>query len=59
MVTWFLWQEDYAEEEEVGILDCGHSFHIVCIKQWLGYKNICPICKSTGLYTTGPIFPND
>ncbi|KAF3453039.1 hypothetical protein FNV43_RR03472 [Rhamnella rubrinervis] len=42
-------QEDYVEEDELGTLDCGHSFHIACIKQWLGYKNICPICKSTEL----------
>ncbi|GAV73906.1 zf-RING_2 domain-containing protein [Cephalotus follicularis] len=44
-------QEDYEEEDELGTLDCGHSFHIACIEQWLRCKNICPICKSTGLCT--------
>ncbi|KAM5548085.1 hypothetical protein ABKV19_002176 [Rosa sericea] len=45
-------QEDFIEEDELGTLDCGHSFHICCIKQWLGYKNVCPICKSPALSTT-------
>ncbi|CAN1191874.1 Probable E3 ubiquitin-protein ligase RHG1A, partial [Linum perenne] len=31
-----------------GTLDCGHDFHIDCIKQWLMLKNWCPICKTTG-----------
>ncbi|XXG52038.1 hypothetical protein AAC387_Pa03g0459 [Persea americana] len=42
-------QEEYLEEDEAGTLDCGHYFHVACIKQWLGCKNICPICKSTAL----------
>lgn len=45
-------QEDFMEEDELGTLDCGHGFHICCIKQWLGYKNVCPICKSPGLSST-------
>ncbi|CAM8939101.1 unnamed protein product [Rhodiola kirilowii] len=42
-------QEEYNEGENVGILDCGHNFHTVCVKQWLLVKNLCPICKTTGL----------
>ncbi|KAE8695941.1 Detected protein of unknown function [Hibiscus syriacus] len=42
-------QEDYANGEEMGKLDCGHDFHFNCIEQWLGYKNLCPICKKTAL----------
>ncbi|KAG8064079.1 hypothetical protein GUJ93_ZPchr0004g40147 [Zizania palustris] len=42
-------QEDYAEDEVMGRLDCGHEFHSACIKQWLVIKNLCPICKKTGL----------
>ncbi|KAM7463506.1 hypothetical protein LguiA_031627 [Lonicera macranthoides] len=34
------------EEEELGRLDCGHYHHINCIKQWLRYKNACPVCKT-------------
>lgn len=37
--------------DEIGKLDCGHEFHTNCIKQWLTLKNLCPICKMTGLET--------
>lgn len=39
-------QEEYMEEDEVGTLHCGHSYHTACIKQWLMQKNQCPICKT-------------
>ncbi|KAM7267956.1 hypothetical protein ACFE04_010122 [Oxalis oulophora] len=42
-------QFEYEEGEEIGKLDCGHSFHISCIRQWLGQKNSCPVCKTTAL----------
>ncbi|XP_039065738.1 E3 ubiquitin-protein ligase MBR2-like [Hibiscus syriacus] len=42
-------QEQYADGDDTGILDCGHDFHTDCIKQWLMLKNVCPICKTTGL----------
>ncbi|XP_074580388.1 uncharacterized protein LOC141836762 [Curcuma longa] len=42
-------REEYVEGEQLSQLDCGHHFHTVCIKKWLGIKNLCPICKSTGL----------
>jgi hypothetical protein len=42
----FFMQDDYEEDGEVGKLDCGHGFHIQCIKQWLGQKNTCPVCKT-------------
>lgn len=44
-------QEVYNDGEDMGTLDCGHDFHAKCIKQWLGQKNSCPICKTTGLAT--------
>lgn len=44
-------QEEYADGENVGSLDCGHEFHSNCIKQWLMQKNLCPICKTTALAT--------
>lgn len=50
-------QEDYVEDDELGVLDCDHSFHSACIQQWLRSKNLCPICKSTGLSTTGLVLP--
>ncbi|XP_027091467.1 probable E3 ubiquitin-protein ligase RHG1A isoform X2 [Coffea arabica] len=42
-------QEEYSDGEDLGSLDCGHDFHAECIKQWLTHKNLCPICKTTGL----------
>ncbi|CAH8373406.1 unnamed protein product [Eruca vesicaria subsp. sativa] len=44
-------QEEYNEGEEMGVLECGHDFHSQCIKEWLKRKNLCPICKTTGLNT--------
>ncbi|XP_073140092.1 E3 ubiquitin-protein ligase MBR2-like isoform X2 [Henckelia pumila] len=42
-------QEEYIDGDDIGISDCGHEFHINCIKQWLTLKNLCPICKTTAL----------
>lgn len=39
-------QEEYEADEEMGKLDCGHGYHIQCIKQWLAQKNSCPVCKA-------------
>lgn len=33
------------------MLDCGHEYHVACIKKWLSKKNSCPICKKTTLTT--------
>ncbi|KAL0797920.1 hypothetical protein Bca101_053094 [Brassica carinata] len=40
-------QDEYEREGQVGKLDCGHSFHVQCVKQWLSRKNACPVCKKT------------
>ncbi|XP_062232145.1 probable E3 ubiquitin-protein ligase ZFP1 [Phragmites australis] len=42
-------QEGYKAEELIGTLDCGHKYHVMCIKQWLMMKNLCPICKTSAL----------
>ncbi|CAN8235000.1 unnamed protein product [Cochlearia groenlandica] len=39
-------QDEYETKDEVGMLRCGHRFHINCVKQWLLRKNSCPICKT-------------
>ncbi|XP_061343173.1 probable E3 ubiquitin-protein ligase RHG1A isoform X2 [Gastrolobium bilobum] len=44
-------QENYGDGDDIGTLDCGHDYHSNCIKQWLMHKNLCPICKTTGLTT--------
>ncbi|KAK6934216.1 Zinc finger, RING-type [Dillenia turbinata] len=43
--------EDYANQDKVGILDCGHEYHADCLKKWLVVKNVCPICKSSAMAT--------
>ncbi|XP_056856985.1 uncharacterized protein LOC130506363 isoform X2 [Raphanus sativus] len=40
-------QDEYEREGQVGKLECGHSFHVHCVKQWLSRKNACPVCKKT------------
>lgn len=39
-------QEEFEAGDELGKLNCGHGYHMECIKQWLGQKNSCPVCKS-------------
>ncbi|KAJ6800681.1 E3 ubiquitin-protein ligase MBR2-like [Iris pallida] len=38
--------EEYEVNEDIGKLECGHSYHMYCIKQWLLQKNTCPVCKT-------------
>ncbi|XP_027342293.1 uncharacterized protein LOC113855045 [Abrus precatorius] len=38
-------QEEYEGGDEVGKLNCEHSYHFQCIKQWVAHKNFCPVCK--------------
>lgn len=42
---------NYENLQKVGKLDCGHEYHVDCVKQWLVIKNICPICKCPALVT--------
>jgi len=42
-------REEYKDNEELGILACGHKHHSDCIRKWLLQKNLCPICKKTTL----------
>ncbi|KAL4589044.1 hypothetical protein LXL04_001946 [Taraxacum kok-saghyz] len=42
-------QTNYDDEEQIGVLDCGHEYHVECVKKWLVVKNTCPVCKSTAL----------
>ncbi|KAI3818845.1 hypothetical protein L1987_12666 [Smallanthus sonchifolius] len=39
-------QEEHEADDEIGKLECGHFYHMYCIKQWLGQKKTCPICKA-------------
>ncbi|XP_004138766.1 probable E3 ubiquitin-protein ligase RHG1A isoform X1 [Cucumis sativus] len=40
-------QEEYLNGDEVGTLQCEHTYHEGCIHQWLRLKNWCPICKAS------------
>jgi len=39
---------DYAEEEMLRELPCGHRFHVQCVDQWFRSSNSlsCPMCKA-------------
>lgn len=42
--------EEYKEMDDVGSLkNCGHEYHVSCIKKWLSMKNSCPICKAAAM----------
>ncbi|GMP68934.1 hypothetical protein CsSME_00028373 [Camellia sinensis var. sinensis] len=42
--------EEYANEEEIGTMkNCGHEYHVRCIREWLLVKKVCPICKAPAL----------
>ncbi|KAL0396087.1 UNVERIFIED_CONTAM: putative E3 ubiquitin-protein ligase RHG1A [Sesamum calycinum] len=45
-------QEEYELDDEMGKLNCSHFYHIDCIRQWLGQKNTCPICKTAAVSQT-------
>ncbi|KAI3851403.1 hypothetical protein MKW92_016021 [Papaver armeniacum] len=38
-------QAEYKKLEKIGILDCGHEYHVECVKQWLLINKSCPICR--------------
>ena len=40
-------EEEYGEESDLYILDCGHSFHALCLQRWEGYAiQTCPNCRA-------------
>ncbi|MCE3215698.1 hypothetical protein HAX54_003215, partial [Datura stramonium] len=38
-------QSEFEHEEDIGVLQCGHEYHIDCIKQWLLRKKDCPMWR--------------
>ena len=38
--------EDYVIGKHISYLPCCHSFHSLCIKQWLYKSKQCPLCKT-------------
>ncbi|PIN08981.1 hypothetical protein CDL12_18437 [Handroanthus impetiginosus] len=39
----------FHEEDKIATLDCGHEYHVGCIKNWLTRKNRCPLCNAAGV----------
>lgn len=38
-------KDEYTVDEEALKLSCEHRFHPTCIKEWLGMRNTCPVCR--------------
>ncbi|CAN6479454.1 unnamed protein product [Victoria cruziana] len=41
------WEVDGRGGDEVKLLSCSHMYHTNCIAEWLAYKNLCPLCRSS------------
>ena len=39
--------EEFNKNNSITTLECEHSYHIECIKDWLNNKTTCPCCKVT------------
>lgn len=37
---------DYEPGDALRHLECTHSFHMVCVDQWLAQSGQCPVCKA-------------
>ena len=38
--------DDYSENNKCSELYCGHTYHTSCIKKWMNYREICPLCNT-------------
>jgi hypothetical protein len=38
---------DFTPDEKIVKLECEHTFHIDCIKQWFKQDHICPLCRKS------------
>ena len=38
--------EKIKEGDTVSTIDCAHTFHYSCIKEWGKYKQECPLCRT-------------
>ncbi|KAL1218497.1 E3 ubiquitin-protein ligase [Cardamine amara subsp. amara] len=44
---------DYIEDNPKIVLQCGHSFHLACIYEWMERSEACPFCSKTMLFLEG------
>lgn len=35
---------DLVRGDRVVVLTCMHMYHLECIAEWVGHKNVCPQC---------------
>lgn len=35
--------------------DCGHSFHVACVDEWLRLSATCPLCRSSPVPSPSPV----
>ncbi|AYV77619.1 MAG: hypothetical protein Dasosvirus13_5 [Dasosvirus sp.] len=40
---------NYVQNDNLGILDCTHRFHMDCITRWLDVNPSCPLCRQNVL----------
>jgi len=38
---------DFEHGDSLRTMQCCHSFHMVCVDQWLAQSGSCPVCKTT------------
>ncbi|CAE6503926.1 unnamed protein product [Rhizoctonia solani] len=45
--------DDYADDEDLRIMNCKHMFHKDCVDRWMETgRNNCPACRTKGVETT-------
>ncbi|XP_060178300.1 uncharacterized RING finger protein P32A8.03c-like [Lycium barbarum] len=42
-------QSEFEHEDSIGTLQCGHEYHMDCIRQWLLRKKDCPMSRASVL----------
>jgi hypothetical protein len=42
---------ELLEGDRVGALSCQHNFHVECLKEWLTFRNVCPLCLQANVAT--------
>ena len=47
---------DIVHRDKIGDLECGHEFHIECLKSWVIMRNTCPLCNASNIATTKVTF---
>ena len=46
MIECIICLTDYTENNKYSELYCGHTYHTSCIKKWMNYREICPLCNT-------------